>query len=679
MIANVIGRVNNIHLPKTQALLPLFEAIINSVDAIEERDIELSDGLIEVFVKRDQISLQVTDYEENMPHSPIKSFEIHDNGVGFTKQNFNSFNEADTRYKASKGGKGVGRFLWIKAFEKAEIESVYRNNGEFNFRSFVFSLSVQDGITDHKISSENGLNEHRTIIRLINLREEYQDYVPATAQTIANRLVEHCLEYYVLGNMPEVIIHDDEDGTIHLDDIYDDLVANNHPIEIDIKGRNFDLVHFFLRAQSGLSHHVSYCADQRLVRKDKLINKIPNLPSRLTNGDSGNEFIYAVYVSSDYLDENVNQQRTGFNILVEENELLKNEISWPEIESAVIQESKKVLKDITESIKAQKEERINEYVTEVAPEYRHIVKNHQDKLDKIPPNTSDEALDVQLYEIHKEIEIELRNEATEKLKDSRLIDPDLPIDEQFEDFSEFWQEYNDVGKSNLARYIVHRKYMLSFFEKALQLQNDGKYSKEELIHEIIFPLKKTSDDISFDEHNLWILDEKLSYHKYLSSDFPLNQVSELESDSMSRPDLLVFFDKPLAVVEEDSPYSSGIVIFEFKRPMRDGYSSEDNPIQQVFRYVEEIKSGDALDRNGRPITIPPSTPFYCYVVADLTKTLRDQARYASLVTTPDSSGYFGYNKEVGAYIEVLDFNKVLNDSKKRNHILFEKLNLPKSL
>lgn len=221
--------------------------------------------------------------------------------------------------------------------------------------------------------------------------------------------------------------------------------------------------------------------------------------------------------------------------------------------------------------------------------------------------------------------------------------------------------------------------MLSIFEKALNIAVDGKYSKEELIHSIIFPLKKSSEDITYNEHNLWILDEKLSYHKYLSSDIPLTQVNQIESDSKSRPDLLLFFDRAIALVEEESPYNSGIVIFEFKRPMRDDYSEDKNPIQQVFQYVEEIKSGIKTDKNGRPIVIPESTPFYCYVIADMTKNLRDQAKYAGLVSTPDSAGYFGYNKEVGAYIEVIGFDKVLGDSKKRNRILFEKLSLPKQL
>ena len=36
------------------------------------------------------------------------------------------------------------------------------------------------------------------------------------------------------------------------------------------------------------------------------------------------------------------------------------------------------------------------------------------------------------------------------------------------------------------------------------------------------------------------------------------------------------------------------------------------------------------DRAGRPLDIPASTPFYCYIVCDVTPTLRKQAALAAL-------------------------------------------------
>jgi len=42
----------------------------------------------------------------------------------------------------------------------------------------------------------------------------------------------------------------------------------------------------------------------------------------------------------------------------------------------------------------------------------------------------------------------------------------------------------------------------------------------------------------------------------------------------------------------------------------------------------------------------------------------------------DNLGYFGYNPSLSAYVEVISYTKLLRDAKKRNKILFDKLNLP---
>lgn len=42
----------------------------------------------------------------------------------------------------------------------------------------------------------------------------------------------------------------------------------------------------------------------------------------------------------------------------------------------------------------------------------------------------------------------------------------------------------------------------------------------------------------------------------------------------------------------------------------------------------------------------------------------------------DNLGYYGFNETLNAYYEVISYTKRLADAKKRNRILFEKLNLP---
>ncbi len=227
--------------------------------------------------------------------------------------------------------------------------------------------------------------------------------------------------------------------------------------------------------------------------------------------------------------------------------------------------------------------------------------------------------------------------------------------------------------AKLARYVAHRKATLAFLTDRLGLRADGRYPLEESVHQIIFPLKKTSDDIQSDRMNLWIIDEKLAYHYYLASDKQFRHLEPVELSSQNRADLVIF-NNPFAFADSDAPFGS-IVLVEFKRPARDDYTDEDNPIAQVYSYVREIKAGKAKDRQGRPIRVPDRIPFYAYVVCDLTPKLMTQAENAQLTPTPDSHGFFGYNPNLGVYIEVLSFDKLINDAKKRNAVLFEKLGI----
>jgi hypothetical protein len=105
------------------------------------------------------------------------------------------------------------------------------------------------------------------------------------------------------------------------------------------------------------------------------------------------------------------------------------------------------------------------------------------------------------------------------------------------------------------------------------------------------------------------------------------------------------------------------------------YSDDDNPISQVATYVALIKAGKAVDRTGKPISIPPHIPFYAYIVADLTETLRFQAQLASLIPSPDGLGYFGFNSQFGVYIEIISFQKLLSDAERRNATFFDKLGI----
>ncbi len=306
-----------------------------------------------------------------------------------------------------------------------------------------------------------------------------------------------------------------------------------------------------------------------------------------------------------------------------------------------------------------------------------LLKHRSQELESIPPNLKDTELDVELYRRSHQYDIELKETASNLLTKK---DDESDYIELRKHFSRFIEEWNDQSISKLAQYVVHRKITLSFLDRRLQARNDEKYPLEESVHKIIFPLRKTSDDVPAEEMNLWIIDERLAFHYFLASDKYLDNLDDFDFKDHDRPDILIF-NRPFAFADTASTATfPSIVIIEFKRPMREDYNADDrdkNPLTQVYRYVREIRSGTAVDKNGRPITVFESTRFYTYIICDLTPKLRTIAEDATMVASPDSQGYYIFNKPLNTYVEIMSFNKLVDDAKKRNSSFFEKLNIPK--
>ena len=204
MQIDIQGKVREKRLPFNHTLLPLFEAIVNSIHAIEE-DSATKPGIIRIDLKRSiQQNIEFAN-EDSLP--AVVDFTIRDNGIGFNDANYESFNFAHSTYKINKGGKGIGRITWLRAFQKAEIESVYKNNGSFMHRQFNFE-PTRTGIENHKNVPLTSPAERFTEVRLKNLKEDYRKWCNSKVEDIALRIIEHCFVYFLDPNCPRIIITD---------------------------------------------------------------------------------------------------------------------------------------------------------------------------------------------------------------------------------------------------------------------------------------------------------------------------------------------------------------------------------------------------------------------------------------------------------------------------------------
>ena len=197
------------------------------------------------------------------------------------------------------------------------------------------------------------------------------------------------------------------------------------------------------------------------------------------------------------------------------------------------------LRQFLDEINQQKKETINSYITQEAPEYRPLSRYIGEFIDQIPPGAKGASLEAvlhqQLYEKQRQIKQESRALMAESDKEA------LKPEEYEAKLNSFLERANELGKSSLAQYVAHRKVILEFLEKSLQSNPEtGKYPLEDVIHRIIYPMRTTSEDVPYEQQNLWIIDERLSYHWFLASDMRLDSMDVLTNNSESRPDLLIF-------------------------------------------------------------------------------------------------------------------------------------------
>lgn len=667
------GRLRNTNLPLTNALYPLFEAVVNSIHSIDSAlsrgDLSsMLDGSITIKILR---TSQVTAYPDVKPD--IIGFEITDNGVGFNSENFVSFQTLDSEYKIDLGCRGVGRLLWLKAFSKVNVKSVYKENSEILTRTFDFNIA-NDIHNDEANPTPNTKVE--TTIRLLEIRKEYLKYLRKTAATISRDLLEHCLWYFIRkGGAPEIYI-DDSGERLSLHKEYDELMINaSERNSFTIKSRSFEITHVKLKSSLQNKHSIIYSAADRVVKEESLQGKIPGLFGFLNDGSEN--FAYMCFLTSDYLTEKVTPERVGFNISETVEGLFEEEeISFSEIRENAIKIITEYLDQYLKDTKQCGVKRLTDFIDTKAPRYRPILGRLTENDKIVDPNISDKDLDIKLHSHLMVIESQLLAEGHDLMVPNGIED-DEGYSKRIDDYL---SKASDLKRSDLANYVAHRKVILDLLRKAIKRAEDGRYSKEDVLHKLIMPMQTISNNLKFEDSNLWLVDERLAFHNFLASDKTLNSIPITNTDSTKEPDLLGLnvYDNPLLVNDGDNLPLASITVIEIKRPMRNDAKEgeEKDPIEQALGYLRRVRSGSVLTNAGRPIPNSEHIPGFCYVICDITPTIKVRCDLFNLKVTADKLGYFGYNDNFNAYIEVISFDRLLNMATERNKAFFDKLGLP---
>lgn len=648
------GRIANLAMAPSYAntLIPLFEAIMNSLHAVQDR---FGDD----WEKKCRIEIQILEDAEGNPHS----FTIEDNGIGLDERNFESFRTYDSRTKVKKGGKGVGRLTWLKVFESVRVSSVYDAEGVHMERSFKFVLDNAAAFQDYSLTQTDDGTDVRTFIELRDLKDGYRSHCPKKLETIAHRIAAHFLPFLIGDEKPEIRISNASES-LNLAEV---VAANmfepqSETFEIEDVG-TFSIKHLLLNKaliEKGTEHTVYLAAHERIVT-DHGVNNQTGLDTPISCGDV--QTYYVGIVSSDFLDDNVTQERNNFDIPKQ---------AYKAITKGAEEAAKEYLREPIERLIEAKARTIDKVVTNF-PRYAYLVKDRGEFAKKLPLNRKTEE------DIYREMSVYDYRASRDVKNDLRVLaakEDDPASTEEFNaKLTEVMDRIGEQERASLAEYVSKRKLVIELLASRLGYEDKEKEKlyREEAIHRVVCPLRVNSGDIDYGNHNLWLIDDRLAYYDFWASDQSIRSFIKT-SEAKERPDLILFQGSHLLRREgTDQP----IVIVEFKRPARKEYTNEENPIKQIYDYIRELRDNKVTDNEGALITeIGSDTPFFCYLVCDITPRLKALLEdYGIVQALPGGRGYFGYNDTRRAYVEVLQYSEIVKDARLRHEAFFKELGI----
>lgn len=669
--------VSEIDLKPSDALLPLFESVVNSIHSLK-----LTKGLIKS-KKKIQVHITRGGFPQRMNlfgAKTIHSFKVIDNGEGFTDPNLTSFKTAYSRKNKEFGCKGIGRFTILAGYEKIHVSSTFLNNGSWHFREFDFDTDEEVKILKDR-KQKNG--ESKTIVELVNAKDIIREYTALTVEEIAEGIMEHCLIFYLCGDLPTIEVFDkDNEAVAVVNELYKKLSKDR---EMSLKIGKYDFKYYITKSEKVTSrkhHYIHYCANSRIVGEGRSIAKVNSLFA-FPITENGKDVYLDIYVVSDFLNKKVFSARNGFDIPQDrENTLFSSfaELTFQEIETSIAKQLEEEYDSFVKETQNRNIREVTEYIKNKAPRYNRFLRR-QDVLESIPPNLSDDKKEEFLYKVSFNERKAIDN------KIQKFID-DKDINEQaIVSVKQQLIEKTEFDSDCLTDYMFRRKAIIDLFKKFLEADREGKYRLEQDIHNLIFPMGVSLDDINYESHNLWLLDERFATFTFIDSDKPITGLSQ--KHSRKEPDLLMvnnhlmvqnpqMFDNPISFSADPSGKISSMVIFEFKRPGDTAHNKKKGDRWKFSELIEKYFDEFLYARNkknykGRQVILEQSTPKFGYVIVDvIPPALESYNLTQGFKRTPFDTLYF-INPDLNMHLEVITFEQLLRGVEKRHAPFFDKL------
>lgn len=649
---DIVNRVKRLPKPSqaAEALQPVFEAVSNALHAIE-------DAFGDQFQTRGDITVTITNASDQDGIEII----VSDNGVGLEDHRFEAFCTTDTDFKIGRGGKGVGRLLWLDAFDSVTVISQYQSGEQLLRRSFVFKLEASDQITEEKIEPINGsASERGTTVTFKGLRgSAYRSKFPIQQATIVKHFGSHFFADFILGRSPRIIVDIDRTSTTFPDAIQE-LQIEDRGVA-DLTSEEFgqlQLASFVCHKQASANfdglHQLHLVANGRTVTTRK-IDGLVGIGRFGPNGDR----VFHGCISGDYLDERVNQERTQFNF----DESIVDQI----VKECAQHVRANALHEEIDSFDASRLGGLREFLSDY-PSFGF--EDAEQLLDRTPKNATKAEQFAQAL-----IPIRIRRDKDRNQRIQQIVSQLSGNDEVPENLVETIKtaaaEIRAEEQRQLTEYVLRRKVVLDVMQVLIRRIREREdcsedFHLEETLHKFICPMRLRGDDpsrVERSDHDLWIIDERLTFTKYFASDVPFTQLID-GANSTLRSDLLIY-DRIHGLGAEGEDPLRRVMLVEFKKPGRRDYEDRYSPQNQISEYITRLQNGEIEDFRNQRVRIADDCIFYCYVVADIVGKLEIHTN--GWRTTSDGRGRIqDLNGRFRGVIEIIEWADLIKDARLRN-------------
>ena len=688
----------------TNSLQPIYEAVTNSLEAIDLRKKKGDD--FKPFIEMNFYFNQ-TIGKENCELSRVV---IKDNGIGFDDENFSRLQifKDDTK---GYNNRGSGRVQLIHAFKTATYESTYKLGTGYGCRKFVLSKAepfLQNNaiIRLDKESQAEEMSDLVTILTLddLRLKADVSFFNNQTVQDIKDALLNHYILYFCANKaaMPHILInyhdvcnlvdtisiqkedipdvsHEDESISVPLSQMSQDMKRIEHTEKnIDVTIKSYKLSPEQLKRNA-----IKVTCKGEVVDSIKI--KLDCLPSDMLIENS----YFLFLLESEYFDDLVGDDRDSLEIL-NKTDFKKRAKQYGSIEPQI------VLEDLATQVSNKAGEMFSEIskqkdvYTATLEELKQTYLLSDEAISEIDMSDNVEDILKKAYAYDAKLIAERDAAYYKKLEDLNSLNTSSPT--YHEDLQNLVNEMSKSiplqDKESLSRYVTHRKLVLELMEKILKRETDiqcqigNRNIDEKLLHNLLF----TQHSYDTGNSDLWMLNEDYLHFRGVSEE-PLNKIkidnvklfkediteeerkylmSLGENRGLKRPDILLFpSERKCIIIELKTPDTNiSLHLDQIKKYaywLRN-FAREEFNIDTFYGYLigEAIEPKDVRAADGR-FKLDPKFNFM-YLPS------------APVVCEEDSTG----RHDGSLYMEILSYSVILQRAVNRNDAFMRKLFPPKN-